>query len=159
MAGVETILGAAISDLVGLLKKTIQKLKDCPALLKNLDATLVSLHPLIQEMETLNRCLGRPKEEIESLKSQVDAGIECVLEISKSKKGKYIWSMSHHQLSTLDASLKRLHEKLAAQTARNRMETLLCTRMIFGLVVVIALVALLLLWSNGLIRLQRKHFI
>ncbi|KAI5319405.1 PREDICTED: inactive receptor kinase At3g08680 [Prunus dulcis] len=108
-------------------------------------------------MENLNRYLGRPKEEIESLRSQVDAGIKCVLEISKSKKGKYIWSMSHHQLSALDASLKRLHEKLVAQTARNGMETLLCTRMIFGLVVVIALVALLLLWGNGLIRLHAKE--
>ncbi|CAB4317867.1 unnamed protein product [Prunus armeniaca] len=114
MAGVETILGAAISELVVLLKKTIQKLKDCPALLKNLDATLVSLQPLIQEMENLNRYLGRPKEEIESLKTQVDAGIKCVLVISKSKKGKYILNMSHQrQLSKLDESLKGLYEKLA----------------------------------------------
>ncbi|CAB4287492.1 unnamed protein product [Prunus armeniaca] len=130
MAGVETILGAAISELVVLLKKTIQKLKDCPALFKNLDATLVSLHPLIQEMENLNRYLGRPKEEIESLKTRVDAGYKVRSRNLQVEEG---------------------------QTARNGMETLLCTRMIFGLVVVIALVALLLLWSNGLIRLHTKE--
>ncbi|KAL6273787.1 hypothetical protein ACE6H2_024479 [Prunus campanulata] len=157
MAGVgEVFLGAAVSELVRSVKKAIKKHKDCPALLGKLDATLGSLQPLIQEMEKLNRYLGRPKEEIESLQRQVHEGITCVRIIYKSKRGKIIWSVSHHKLSELDASLKGLHENLGVQTARNGMETLLCTRMIFVLLLVIALVALLLLWSNGLIRLRSK---
>ncbi|CAB4287490.1 unnamed protein product [Prunus armeniaca] len=158
MEGVgEVFLGAAVSELVGFVKKAIKKHTDCPALLRKLDTTLGSLQPLIQEMEKLNRYLGRPKEEIESLERQVHEGITCVRHIYKSKRGKYIWSVPHqHKLSELDASLKGLYEKLGAQTARNGMETLLCTRMIFVLLLVMALGALLLLWSNGLIRLRSK---
>ncbi|PRQ47907.1 putative mitogen-activated protein kinase kinase kinase STE-STE11 family [Rosa chinensis] len=133
MAGGELVAGAALglpfNILYDVIKEVMNKTTMFKPLLGDLSSTMESLQPLITDIAKHNRDLGRPEEELQSFKKQMENGAELVRKCSKvglwTSYKKYGYA---NKLMDLDKSLNRLLAILSVQGIRAGMETLVVVK-------------------------------
>ncbi|XP_062002208.1 probable disease resistance protein At5g66900 [Rosa rugosa] len=118
-------MGVPFNALYDVIKEVVVKTKMFKPLLKDLDSTVDSLKPLIDEMEKCNKVLDHPENELKGFKVQMQKGAVLIPKCSKvrwwniCKKYKYT-----NQLLGLNSSLRSLFDILNVQAARDGKKTL-----------------------------------
>ncbi|XP_050376822.1 mitogen-activated protein kinase kinase kinase 5-like [Argentina anserina] len=133
MAGGEIVAGAALglpfNILYDVIKEVMTKTTMFKPLLGDLSSTMENLHPVINDIAKHNKDLGRPEEELQSFKKQMENGAELVRKCSKvglwRSYKKYGYA---NKLMELDKSLNRLLAILGVQGIRTGMETLVVVK-------------------------------
>lgn len=133
MAGGDLVAGAALglpfNLLYDVIKQVMNKTTMFKPLLGDLSSTMESLQPLIHDIAKYNKDLGRPDEELQSFRQQMEKGAELVRKCSKvglwTSYKKYGYA---NKLMELDKSLNRLLAILSVQGIRAGMETLVVVK-------------------------------
>ncbi|CAN6713312.1 unnamed protein product [Malus baccata var. baccata] len=118
-------LAAVFEILFSAVLQTKEKTRMFKRILGHLESTLDSIKPLIKEIAEYNKVLHLTEEELESLRVEMEKGLELVRKCSKislwasNKKYEYI-----NKLLGLDESLQRLINILRVQLARDARESL-----------------------------------
>ncbi|TKY63641.1 disease resistance protein [Spatholobus suberectus] len=86
MAIAEAAWGAMFGELLTAVLKIIEKAVMFKQTWVNLQSTLKAIDPLTNAIEQDNNKLGRPKEELESLRRKIEEGTKLVSEGSKIGK-------------------------------------------------------------------------
>ncbi|XP_059458896.1 probable disease resistance protein At5g66900 [Corylus avellana] len=120
------VLGEAFSQLFETVKDVINKARMFESILTQLQSTLASLVPLVEEIRRLNREVGHPEEEIKSLIKHMKKGTKLVSKCSKISWWNYCMKSQYAgKLSELDEDIGRFFQvDLQAWNARNVLETL-----------------------------------
>ncbi|CAL0312720.1 unnamed protein product [Lupinus luteus] len=128
----DAVVGALVGELLSAVLEMKDKAVKFRPTLEQLEFTLKSLGPVINEIENLNRQLDRPKEETESLINQMKRGKELVLECSKVRWWKCCYMANYQdELQALDDSILRFFQlDMQGHTRRDGAETLVEVKMI-----------------------------
>ncbi|KAL2337589.1 hypothetical protein Fmac_012035 [Flemingia macrophylla] len=126
--------GAALGAAFGELLNTVLEWKNNAIMFKstlvNLQSILKELDPIIKEIAQQNNDLGRPKEELESLISEMEKGSKLISKCSQIHKLNYFAKLRYQK--KLKALLDSLHMffmvRMLAQLVRDQKETLLNIR-------------------------------
>ena len=122
----KAVLLKASSALLTAIMEIKEKAAMFKRTLDNLQCTLISVVPVIEDMERINHELGRPEEELELLVKKMDDGTKLVYDCSKVHRLNCV-SMCRYQaqLRTLeDWLLKHFSVVMIAQMARDQKEQL-----------------------------------
>ncbi|XP_004288077.1 PREDICTED: probable disease resistance protein At5g66900 [Fragaria vesca subsp. vesca] len=122
-------MGLPFTVLYEVIKEVVIKTAMFEPLLKELDFTIDSLKPLIEEMDKYNKVLDRPEKELREFKVQMEKGPELIRKCANLSKWqsykKYKYS---NQLLELQNSLQKLQFLLSVQQARDVKQTLAVTK-------------------------------
>lgn len=132
----ELVGGAALGAVFGELLKTVVEWKNNTIMFKStlakLKSILEELDPIIKEIAQENNDLGRPKEELEGLISEMEKGSKLISKCSQIHRLNYFARLRYQK--KLKALLDSLHTfitmKLLAHLVRDQKETLLNLRRI-----------------------------
>lgn len=118
-------LGAVFGELLRAVVEANIKTVMFKALLKQLNSTLLSVTPIIKEIEKLNRVLDRPRHEIDKFIRKLEQGEQLVRKCSTIRLNCFKRIFYAHKLQKLDASIVRFFQvDMVAQVARDTKETL-----------------------------------
>jgi len=125
-AALGAVFGEAFSQLFETVKDVVNKARMFESILADLQSTLASLVPLVEEIRRLNREVGHPEQEIKSLIEQMKKGKKLVLKCSKISWWNYCMKSQYAtKLCELDKDIGRFFQiDLQAWNARNVLETL-----------------------------------
>lgn len=122
-------MGLPFTVLYEVIKEVVIKTAMFGPLLKELDFTIDSLKPLIDDMDKYNKVLDRPEKELREFKVQMEKGPELIRKCANLSKWqsykKYKYS---NQLLELQNSLQKLQLLLSVQQARDVKQTLAVTK-------------------------------
>ncbi|KAM1376758.1 hypothetical protein PS1_038742 [Malus domestica] len=118
-------LAAVFEILFSAVLQTKEKTRMFKRILGHLKSTLDSIKPLIEEIAECNKVFHLTEEELESLRVEMEKGVELVRKCSKvslwASNKKYEYT---NKLLGLDESLQRLINILRVQLARDARESL-----------------------------------
>ncbi|KAJ1377660.1 Serine-threonine/tyrosine-protein kinase, catalytic domain [Sesbania bispinosa] len=132
--------GAAVGAVFGELLKAVLEIRDKAVMFKqtlaNLRSTLITVAPIMKEIEQHNIDLGRPKEDLESLIREMEEGTNLVSKCAKIHRLNFMARARYQErLEALMDSLVRFFIiDMQAQATRDQKETLLKVRKILSAV-------------------------
>ncbi|KAJ1413620.1 Tyrosine-protein kinase, active site [Sesbania bispinosa] len=132
--------GAAVGTVFGELLKAVLEIRDKAVMFKqtlaNLRCTLITVAPIMKEIEQHNIDLGRPKEDLESLIREMEEGTNLVSKCAKIHRLNFMARARYQErLEALMDSLVRFFIiDMQAQATRDQKETLLKVRKILSAV-------------------------
>ncbi|KAK7349580.1 hypothetical protein VNO77_07050 [Canavalia gladiata] len=133
--------GAAVGAVFGELLKVVLDVTGKAVAFKqtlfHLRSTLIAIAPIVEEIAQHNHDLGRPKEELQSLITQMEEGTKLVSKCSKIHWLNYVAKVRYQErLDSLANSLAKFFIiDMQAQTARDQKETLLIVRRIYNAII------------------------
>lgn len=132
----ELLGGAALGAVFGELLKTAVEWKNNAIMFKSTLAKLKSiieeLDPVIKEIAQENNDLGRPKEELDGLISEMEKGSKLISKCSQIHRLNYFARLRHQKKlkALLDSFQMFITMKMLAYLVRDQKETLLNIRRI-----------------------------
>lgn len=101
------LIGAAFSELQNAVSEVINTIARFKSLMKSIEATILKIRPIFEDIEMLNKVVDRPLNQIQMFKDQMKQGTDLIRMCSKIKSWnlykKYVYAK---KLQDFDESLK-----------------------------------------------------